>query len=99
MSTTFSWKFVKLILWFLSLIISSNDAATVLFFQNKLDKQLRVQPASQPLAMPGTVWTHFQCDPKVSPFIGVGFGCYCPGAWCSMNNQCCSQMCYKKTCY
>ena len=49
--------------------------------------------------MPGTVWTHFQCDSKISPFIGVGFGCYCPGAWCSNNNQCCSQMCYKKTCY
>ncbi|CAF4347931.1 unnamed protein product, partial [Adineta steineri] len=50
-------------------------------------------------AMPGAVWTHFQCDPKISPFIGVGYGCYCPGAWCSNNNQCCSQMCYKKTCY
>ena len=80
---------------------SSSDTA-VLFFHKKLEKQSRFhsnQQTGNAPAMPGTVWTHFQCDSKISPFIGVGFGCYCPGAWCSNNNQCCSQMCYKKTCY
>jgi hypothetical protein len=81
-------------------IPSSTDAA-VLFFQKKMEKNNRFHSNQQGSAppMPGTVWTHFQCDPKISPFIGVGFGCYCPGTWCSNNAECCSQMCYKKTCY
>ncbi len=94
-----------LLLFLLMIIIripSSSDGA-VLFFHKKLEKQSRFysnqQQQENAPAMPGTVWTHFQCDSKISPFIGVGFGCYCPGTWCSTNNQCCSQMCYKKTCY
>jgi hypothetical protein len=76
--------------------------ATALFFQKKLEKHGRFhtnQHHGGAASMPGTVWTHFQCDPKISPFIGVGFGCYCPGTWCTTNGECCSQMCYKKTCY
>ena len=93
-----------LLLFILMIIIrlpSPSDTA-VLFFHRKFDKQSRFhtnQQTDTAPAMPGTVWTHFQCDAKISPFIGVGFGCYCPGSWCSNNNQCCSQMCYKKTCY
>ncbi len=93
-----------LLLFLLMIIIripSSSDAA-FLFFHKKLDKHTHLhsnQQLGNVPAMPGAVWTHFQCDPKISSFIGVGFGCYCPGAWCSNNNQCCSQMCYKKTCY
>jgi hypothetical protein len=82
-------------------IPSSTDSA-ILFFHKKVEKNGRFflnQQQANPPPMPGTLWTHFQCDPKVSPFIGVGFGCYCPGAWCSNNGECCSQMCYKKTCY
>ncbi|CAF0953065.1 unnamed protein product [Rotaria magnacalcarata] len=85
---------------FIFLIPTSTDS-TVLFFHKKVDKQGRFHSPQHGNAspLPGTVWTHFQCDSKVSPFIGIGFGCYCPGAWCSNNAQCCSQMCYKKTCY
>ncbi|CAF1011162.1 unnamed protein product [Adineta steineri] len=93
--------FLLFILMLIIRIPSSSDA-TVLFFQKKLDKQSRFhsnQGQDNAKVMPGAVWTHFQCDSKISPFIGVGYGCYCPGAWCSNNNQCCSQMCYKKTCY
>lgn len=82
-------------------IPSSTDTA-VLFFHRKLEQKSRFHSSQQEgnaPSMSGTVWTHFQCDAKLSQFIGVGFGCYCPGAWCSNNNQCCSQMCYKKTCY
>ncbi len=91
-----------LFIFMLIIRIPSSTDATVLFFHKKLEKQSRFhsnQQQDNAPAMPGTVWTHFQCDSKISPFIGVGFGCYCPGAWCSNNNQCCSQMCYKKTCY
>ncbi|UJR38086.1 hypothetical protein I4U23_030766 [Adineta vaga] len=96
----------NIILLFILLIIifqipSSSDAG-ILFFHKKLDKTARFhsnQQQGSASPMPGMVWTHFQCDPKISPFIGVGFGCYCPGTWCSNNAECCSQMCYKKTCY
>ncbi|CAF3322983.1 unnamed protein product [Rotaria socialis] len=82
-------------------LLSSSDAA-VLFFHRKLEQKARFQShhhENNAPSMSGTVGTHFQCDSKISQFLGVGFGCYCPGAWCENNNQCCSQMCYKKTCY
>lgn len=73
-----------------------------LFLARKLEKDSHLQSNQQvggAATIPGTIWTQFQCDSKISPFLGVGFGCYCPGAWCSNNGQCCSQMCFKKTCY
>ncbi len=94
--------FVLFVLMILISRIPLSTDATVLFFHKKLEKNGRFHSNQQQVgasSMPGTVWTHFQCDPKISPFIGVGFGCYCPGTWCSNNAECCSQMCYKKTCY
>ncbi len=93
-----------LVLFLLMIIIripSSSDAP-ILFLHKNIEKPFRIhtnQQSGNAASMPGAVWTHFQCDSKISSFIGVGFGCYCPGTWCSTNNQCCSQMCYKKTCY
>lgn len=78
------------------------NPSPIAFFQRKIDKENNFhfgQPKTPSAMMPAAVWTHFQCNAKISPFIGVGFGCYCPGSWCSNNAQCCSQMCYKRTCY
>ena len=98
----FSFEVLLLFMVTMMIQIPFSSQASGLFFHKKQDKSSRFnsnQQQGNAKTMPGTVWTHFQCDSKVSPFIGVGFGCYCPGTWCSNNNQCCSQMCYKKTCY
>ena len=95
-----------LLLFVLIIIIrvpTSSDA-TVLFSHKKLEKHTHIHSnqhrgSAAASHIPATIWTHFQCDPKINPFMSVAFGCYCPGAWCSNNGQCCSQMCFKKTCY
>jgi len=84
----------------ISLILSSLNARFLIDKQQQQQYQQSNHLSEHKMPpMSGTIWTHFQCNSRISPFIGVGFGCYCPGAWCSNNNQCCSQMCYKKTCY